>query len=278
MRAALGEDGAPAGFDFSTAVGSITRSLGWGKVAERRRAPGGRGLAQLPIPQRRAQGRRQCSEEHACAGDVLALGRLSQNAFAVESFIDEWRMRRSAIRSNSGASCWRAGPIFSPCSTCSAEKGDWGKPLPKGVGRGIAIHEAFGTIVGEIAEVAVSTSGEVKVERVVAASIAAIVVNPRTVEMQIESGVIYGLTAALFGEITIKDGRVEQGNFDTYPMVRMADAPGIETHFALSGGDKWGGIGEPGTPPIAPAMANAIFAATGKRIRALPLKNASLGV
>jgi isoquinoline 1-oxidoreductase beta subunit len=97
------------------------------------------------------------------------------------------------------------------------------------------------------------------------------------VEMQIESAVLYGLTAALFGEITIKNGAVEQGNFDDYQIARMVDSPTIETHFALSGGDKWGGIGEPGTPPIAPAVANAIFAITGKRIRSLPLKNATLG-
>jgi len=102
-------------------------------------------------------------------------------------------------------------------------------------------------------------------------------VNPLTAAMQIESAVLYGLTAALFGEITIKQGRVEQGNFDSYPIARMADAPVIETYFALSGGDKWGGLGEPGTPPIAPAIANAVFAATGKRVRSLPLKNVSLG-
>ena len=94
--------------------------------------------------------------------------------------------------------------------------------------------------------------------------------------MQIESGVIYGLTAALCGEITIRDGRVEQGNFDDYQMVRMADSPGIETHLALTGGSKWGGIGEPGTPPIAPAVRNAIFAATGRRIRRLPIRNEEL--
>jgi isoquinoline 1-oxidoreductase subunit beta len=89
--------------------------------------------------------------------------------------------------------------------------------------------------------------------------------------------VLYGLTAALFGEITIEKGRVVQGNFDDYPIARMADAPTIETHLALSGGSKWGGIGEPGTPPIAPAVCNAIFAATGKRIRTLPIKGAALG-
>jgi isoquinoline 1-oxidoreductase subunit beta len=102
------------------------------------------------------------------------------------------------------------------------------------------------------------------------------VVNPSTVEMQMEGGVIYGLTAALYGEISIKDGRVEQANFDGYQMVRMADAPRIEVHLALTGGKKWGGIGEPGTAPIAPAVCNAIFAATGKRIRSLPIKNQDL--
>ena len=170
-------------------------------------------------------------------------------------------------------------PDFLAVLDALAEKGDWGKPLPKGVGRGLAIHEAFGTIVGEIAEVAVSDRGEVKVQRVVKHCVdCGHLVNPLTAAMQIESAVMYGLTAALFGEITIKQGRVEQGNFDAYPIARMADAPVIETHFVLSGGDKWGGLGEPGTPPIAPAIANAVFAVTGKRIRSLPLRNASLGV
>ena len=112
-----------------------------------------------------------------------------------------------------------------------ADKGDWGKPLPKGVGRGIAIHEAFGTIVGEIAEVAVSDSGEVKVQRVVACVDCGHVVNPLTVAMQIESAVLYGLTAALFGEITIRDGRVEQGNFDAYPIARDGGCAGDRDPF-----------------------------------------------
>ena len=148
--------------------------------------------------------------------------------------------------------------------------------MPAGKGRGIAIHESFGTIVGEVAEVAVDGDGGVRVERVVAAVDCGHVVNPQTAVMQIESGVIYGLTAALYGEITIRDGRVEQGNFDDYQMVRLVDLPRIETHLALTGGSKWGGIGEPGTPPIAPAVCNAIFAVTGRRIRRLPIKNEEL--
>ena len=202
----------------------------------------------------------------------------SQNAFAVESFIDEFAHAAKRDPLEYRRALLEGRPDFLAVLDTLADKGDWGKPLPKGVGRGMAIHEAFGTIVGEIAEVAVSDSGEVKVQRVVACVDCGHLVNPLTAAMQIESAVLYGLTAALFGEITIKQGRVEQGNFDSYPIARMADAPVIETHFALSGGDKWGGLGEPGTPPIAPAIANAVFAVTGKRIRSLPLKNASLGV
>ena len=122
----------------------------------------------------------------------------------------------------------------------------------------------------------VSQDGELKVDRVVCAVDCGHVINSATVEMQMESGVVYGLTAALFGEITIDQGRVQQANFDTYDMVRIAEMPVVETYLALSGGDKWGGIGEPGVPPIAPAVCNAIFAATGKRIRSLPLKNHDL--
>ena len=202
----------------------------------------------------------------------------SQNAFAVESFIDECAHAAKRDPVEYRRALLAGKPDFLAVLDTLADKGDWGKPLPKGVGRGVAIHEAFGTIVGEIAEVAVRQSGEVKVQRVVACVDCGHLVNPLTVAMQIESAVLYGLTAALFGEITIKQGRVEQGNFDDYPIARMADAPVIETHFVLSGGDKWGGLGEPGTPPIAPAIANAIFAVTGKRIRSLPLRNASLGV
>jgi isoquinoline 1-oxidoreductase beta subunit len=140
----------------------------------------------------------------------------------------------------------------------------------------MAIHESFGTIVGEVAEVSVSQDGALKVERVVCAVDCGHVINPTTVEMQMESGIVYGLTAALYGEITIKEGRVEQANFDTYDMLRIAEMPVVETYLALSGGDKWGGIGEPGVPPIAPAVCNAIFAATGKRVRTLPFDTESL--
>ena len=157
-----------------------------------------------------------------------------------------------------------------------AEKGEWGKPLPQGRGRGIAIHECFGTIVGEVAEVTLSPKGALKVDKVTLALDCGHAVNPLTVAEQMEGGVIFGLTAALYGKNTVKNGAIEQGNFDTYRMVRLAQAPRIDVHFALSGGGKWGGIGEPGTAPIAPAVANAIFAITGKRIRSLPIMDHDL--
>ena len=131
-------------------------------------------------------------------------------------------------------------------------------------------------MAGQVAEVTVSADGKVRVDRVVAAVDCYHAVNPNTIEQQIEGGVIYGLTAALYGEITIKDGAPVQGNFNTYPLLRMNETPKIETYLSLSGGAKWGGIGEPSAAPIAPAVANAIFAATGKRVRKLPLKNVDL--
>jgi isoquinoline 1-oxidoreductase beta subunit len=180
---------------------------------------------------------------------------------------DAYRFRRKMLEGQ---------PDYLRVLDMAAEKSNWDQKMPPGHGRGIAIHEAFGTIVSEVVEVAVDDKGKVRCERVVAVVDCGHVINPLNVAMQLESGIIYGLTAALYDEITIKDGAVEQGNFDNYQMVRMADAPKIETYLALSGGSKWGGIGEPGTPPIAPALCNAIFAATGQRIRSLPVKNTNL--
>ena len=201
----------------------------------------------------------------------------SQNAFSVESFIDEVAHAAGKDPLDFRRALLKDKPDFLAVLDKLADKAEWGKAMPKGAAQGIAIHESFGTIVGEVVEVRVDDQGEVKVERVTACVDCGHVVNPLHAAMQIESGVIYGLTAALFGEITIKQGRVEQSNFHDYQIAHMADAPVIETHFALSGGSKWGGLGEPGTPPIAPAVANAIFRATGKRLRSLPLRNVSSG-
>jgi isoquinoline 1-oxidoreductase beta subunit len=275
IRASLAADGALNGLHIQTAVGSITRSLGWGAVPSGVEPQAVEGLANQPYAV--ANQRVECvlKNTHIPVMFWRSVGS-SQNAFVVESFFDElahaagqdpYQFRRKLLAHR---------PDFLRVLDTAAEKGDWGKPLPPGTGRGIAIHESFDTIVAQVAEVAVSPRGEIKVRRVVAAVDCGHVVNPRLVEMQIESGVIYGLTAALFDAITIKDGAIEQGNFDTYPMVRMADAPRIETYLTLSRGARWGGIGEPGTPPVAPAVCNAIFAVTGKRIRSLPISETDL--
>jgi isoquinoline 1-oxidoreductase subunit beta len=198
-----------------------------------------------------------------------------QNAFFMESFVDEMALAAGQDPLAFRRSLLSHRPDFLHVLDTLAEKGDWGKPMPAGRGRGIAIHECYDSIVGMVAEVAIA-SGDLKVERVVIACDCGHTVNPRTVEMQLEGGMIYGLSAVLFGEISIKDGRVAQGNFNDYRVARLKDAPKTEVHLALTGGKKWGGVGEPGAAVIPAAVTNAIFAATGKRIRSLPIKGQNL--
>jgi isoquinoline 1-oxidoreductase beta subunit len=152
----------------------------------------------------------------------------------------------------------------------AARKAGWGKALPAGRGRGIAVHESFGSFIAQVAEVSVGPQGEVRVHRVVCAIDCGKIVNPDTIEAQMESGIVFGLSAALHGAITLKNGRVEQGNFDDYPLLRIDEMPRVEVHIVPSE-EAPGGVGEPGVPPVAPAVANAIFAASGKRLRSLPM-------
>jgi len=194
----------------------------------------------------------------------------SFNAFAVECFMDElahaagqdpYEFRRALLGN---------APRYLRVLELAATRAGWGSPLPDGVFRGIAVHKSFESYVAQVAEVSVGPEGAVRVHRVVCAVDCGPVVNPDTVEAQMQSGIVYGLTAALYGEIGIEGGRAVQGNFHDYRMLRMAGMPRVETHIVPST-DAMGGVGEPGTPPIAPAVCNAIFAATGKRIRTLPI-------
>ena len=155
--------------------------------------------------------------------------------------------------------------------TAAAQSG-WGQTLPAGSGRGIALRASFGSIVAQVAEVTVTDGKTLRVERVTCAIDCGPVINPAIVRMQMESGIIYGLSAALHGEITLADGAVVQSNFPDYDAVRLADAPVMSVHLVDGSSSVIGGVGEPGTPPIAPAVANAVYAATGRRLRDLPLR------
>jgi isoquinoline 1-oxidoreductase beta subunit len=154
----------------------------------------------------------------------------------------------------------------------AAARAEWGSSLPPGVFRGIALHDSQSSICAQVVEASVDEDGEVRVHRVISAIDAGHVVNPLSVEMQTESAIVFGLTAALYGEITIKDGQVEQSNFHDYPVLRMNEMPKIEVYL-VHGGDKPTGVGEPGVPPLAPAVCNALAVLTGKRVRKLPLSD-----
>jgi isoquinoline 1-oxidoreductase beta subunit len=207
----------------------------------------------------------------------------SFNGFAVESFIDELaaaaghdpvQFRKTLLVKPAN---WKAKSDDDPDPArlravleVAAEKADWGKPLPKGRGRGIAAFCSFGSYFAEVAEVTVK-GGEFKIDRIVAAVDCGQIVNPESVRSQTEGAIIFGLSAALKNEITIKNGAVEQTNFDGYDPIRINEAPPIEMYLVGSKEDP-GGMGEPGLPPIAPAVANAIFAASGQRLRKLPFQ------
>jgi isoquinoline 1-oxidoreductase beta subunit len=194
----------------------------------------------------------------------------SHNAFFSEGFIDELAHEAKQDPVAFRLSLLTDMPRHAAVLKLAAEKAGWGKPLPAGRARGVALHESFGSIVAEVAEVSL-VGGKPRVHRVVCAADIGIVVNPGIVAQQMESAVIFGLSAALYGRIDIVGGVVQQTNFPNYPVLRMADAPPlIETHL-VSSNHPPGGVGEPGTPPIAPAVANALSVLTGKRVRALPL-------
>ena len=200
----------------------------------------------------------------------------SHNGFAVEAFFDEvahaggkdpYQLRRTLLANQ---------PRMRGVLDLVAEKGNWGKPLPAGRGRGIATHFSFDSYVGQVAEVSVDKDGVPHVHRVVCVVDCGRVINPDSVKAQMEGGIVFGLTAALKDAITLEAGRVQQRNFHDYPMLRINEAPEIEVHIVPST-EAPTGVGEPGVPPVAPAVANAIFAATGKRVRRLPIGRVDLG-
>jgi isoquinoline 1-oxidoreductase subunit beta len=194
----------------------------------------------------------------------------THTAFVMETMVDALAAAAGRDPLEYRRRLLKAAPRHLGVLEVAAAKAGWGSPLPAGRFRGLAVHASFGSYVAQVVEVSVEKSG-IRVHRVVCAVDCGICVNPAGVTAQMESGIVYGLSAALYGEVTLKGGRVQQSNFDDYLLLRLDAMPKVEVHIVESG-EKAGGAGEPGTPPIAPAVANAVFAATGQRLRRLPLR------
>jgi isoquinoline 1-oxidoreductase subunit beta len=275
FKAAAGPDGLPTAWSMRVVTSSIFASVGRKTSPDKPEPQATAGLADngYKVPNTRVQA--LIKNTHLPVWFWRAPG-ANQHVFAIESFLDEvasasgldpYQMRRKLLEGK---------PDWLKVLDTAAEKGDWGKPLARGTARGIAICEDTDSLCAQVAEVTVRPNGDMKVNRVTVALDTRFMVNPQTIAEQAEGSVIFGLTAALYGKITIKGGVPVQGNFDTYRMVRLAEAPKIDVYLVPSGGKVWGGAGEPATPPIAGAVANAIFAATGKRIRTLPIMDHDL--
>jgi isoquinoline 1-oxidoreductase beta subunit len=200
---------------------------------------------------------------------------LNQNTIYLECFIDELAHAAGKDPLEFRRALMKGHPKHLAVLNAAAEKAEWGKPLPTGVYRGICQTMGFGSYVAAVAEVSVSDDGKLKIHRIVAATDPGHAVNPAQIERQVEGSFVYGLSASLHGECTVQGGRIVEENFDTYPVLRMDEMPAVETVIVPSGGF-WGGVGEPTIAVAAPAVFNAIFAATGKRVRTVPLKNNDL--
>jgi isoquinoline 1-oxidoreductase beta subunit len=197
----------------------------------------------------------------------------SQHTFFLESFTDELAWNRQQDPLQFRLALLADKPRHARVLREAAEKAGWSTPAPAGRARGIALQESFGSIVAEVAEISLTADGQVRIEKVTCAVDCGRVVHPDSAVAQVESGVIYGLTAAMYGQISIEQGRVKESNFHDYEMLHLADSPQIDVVLLESEGAAVGGLGEPATPPISAAVSNALFALTGQRIRELPLKN-----
>ena len=273
LRVALGDDGLPVAWDHAM----VGQSVMAGTPFEASYAKTGvdpssvEGVADSPYLKAIANHRVQL-HDHRAPVPVLwwrSVGH-SHTAFVMESMIDELA-RAAGVDPVAYRRRLLAGqPRHLGVLDLATQKAGWGSPLPAGRARGVAVHESFGSYVAQVAEVSL-VNGRIRVHRVVCAIDCGIAVNPATIEAQMESGIAFGLGAALESEITFKDGRVQQSNFDDYKVLRLPDMPQVEVHIVPSR-ERPGGVGEPGTPPIAPAVANAVAALTGQRLRELPLR------
>jgi isoquinoline 1-oxidoreductase beta subunit len=269
LRAGLDANGHPVAWLHHIVGHSIMSRVAPGSVADGTDQTSVEGAANLPyaIPNILVEYRLENS--HVPVGFWRAVGS-SQNAWITECFLDELAsaggqdplaLRRSLLTEH---------PRHLGVLNLAADKAGWDRPAKNGRYRGIAVAESFGSYVAQVAEISIDDS-QVRVHRVVCAVDCGQVINPDTVVAQMESGIIFGLTATLKGAITIADGRVEQGNFDDFPLLRLSETPVIDVHIMPSN-ESPGGVGEPGLPPIAPAVCNAVLAATGKPVRTLPIR------
>ncbi len=269
LAASLGADGLPTGFTARVVCPSIMASA-FGAPKDKLDDSAVEGIANLPysIPNLLVEAVQP--DWAVPLGFWRSVGS-SQNGFLVESFMDElaWAAGQDPVEYRKALLASK--PRHLGVLDLAAQKSGWGSPLPDGRARGVALMESFNSYVAEVAEVSLNSDRTVRVHRVVAAVDCGMVVNPDIVAAQVESAIVFGLTAALHGEITIDRGRVAQSNFHDYPLLRMREMPVVEVHLVQSTAAPTG-IGEPGTPPIAPAVANAVFALTTQRIRQLPLR------
>ncbi len=270
LRAALDGGGAPVAWSH--------RIVGPGILTQKRRMPAGAtvdpaavaGARDLPYDIPNLQVEWVNKDFGVPLGFWRSVGS-SQNAFVTESFIDELAHLAGKDPFEYRRALLGRSPRHKAVLEMAAARADWGSPVPAGRGRGIAVAFSYGSYAAHVIDASVAPDGAVRVHRVVCVIDCGIAVNPDQVRAQMEGGAVYALTAALYGQITVDRGRVQQSNFHDYPMMRINEMPVVEAHI-LDSGEAPGGLGEPGVPPVAPALCNAIYALTGKRIRRLPIR------
>jgi len=268
LTATVSKEGRLTGLHARVAAPSILTSLGM-KAADGADPVALQGIADMfySVPDYRAD--YALRTLHVPVGFWRSVNH-SQNAYFREHFLDQVARETGQDPYQFRLGMLKESPKQRAVLQAVAAKADWGEALPANTHRGIAVETSYGSHCAQVVEVKVNGDGTFRLLRVVCAIDPGHVVNPDTIAAQVESGITYGLTAALFGDITIHKGRVQQGNFDDYPMLTLRQMPVVETHIVASG-DFWGGMGEPPLPPVAPALCNALYAATGKPIHSLPL-------